>query len=226
MIRWLAALLIGGSLAQAQSGFPFTDETLAYTVSWPSGLGIGEGRTQARKSAAGWDFEFTLSGGIPGFAVADTFRSLSTPELCSVEFAKNSVHGRRKARERTVFDTRSGIATRSTENGGKTEIPMGVCTRDALAFLYFTRRELGQGRVPPPQAVLFGALYDIKLEYRGSEPVTVNGRTQEADRIFGTVRGPASDHTFEALFARDAARTPLKVRVPLPLGTFSLDLVR
>ncbi len=41
-----------------------------------------------------------------------------------------------------------------------------------------------------------------------------------------TVKGPKSDFNFEVFFARDAARTPLPVKVPLRVGTFSLELVR
>jgi hypothetical protein len=40
------------------------------------------------------------------------------------------------------------------------------------------------------------------------------------------VKGPKADFAFDIFFARDAARTPLSVRIPLPLGVFSLDLVR
>ena len=43
---------------------------------------------------------------MPGFAVADRYRSLANAELCSQEFEKNSVHGKRKTREKTVFDYR------------------------------------------------------------------------------------------------------------------------
>jgi hypothetical protein len=41
-----------------------------------------------------------------------------------------------------------------------------------------------------------------------------------------TVQGPASEITFEMFFARDAARTPLVIRVPLSPGMFSLELAR
>jgi hypothetical protein len=226
MKRLAAALLLGFGIAQAQTGFPFSDESLTYAVNWPSGLSLGEGRMEARRAGDRWEFQFTLQAGIPGFAVQDTFRSIATGGLCSLEFEKDTVHGRRKSRERTVFDVENGLAVRSTVNGGKTEIPIGQCTRDALAFLYYVRRELGQGRMPAPQAVLFGATYDIRLEYGGGQAVTLANRRQEADRLAASVRGPSSDHGFEIFFARDAARTPLIIRVPLPAGTFSLELVR
>ena len=111
MIRLLGAFLFTLSIAACQPGFPFTDERLNYAVSWPSGLGIGEGSMQARKSGTGWSFEFALRAGIPGFEVQDAYHSAASADLCSVEFQKNSLHGRRKSRERTVFDAQNGIAT-------------------------------------------------------------------------------------------------------------------
>jgi hypothetical protein len=44
--------------------------------------------------------------------------------------------------------------------------------------------------------------------------------------VLATLKGPASEITFEMFFARDAARTPLVIRVPLTLGTFSMELAR
>jgi hypothetical protein len=38
--------------------------------------------------------------------------------------------------------------------------------------------------------------------------------------------GPTSTIKFEMYFARDAARTPLLIRVPLQMGSFAMELVR
>ena len=46
------------------------------------------------------------------------------------------------------------------------------------------------------------------------------------DHVVTYVKGPKSDFSFEIFFARDAARTPLSVRIPLAVGTLSLELVR
>jgi hypothetical protein len=46
------------------------------------------------------------------------------------------------------------------------------------------------------------------------------------DRLASSVHGPSSNLDFDLLFARDAARTPVLIRVPLALGTFSLELIR
>ena len=97
-----------------------------------------------------------------------------------------------------------------------------ACARDALTFLYFTRREMGQGHVPPSDKIVYGGPYDIRLQYPG--PETLKGAI--TDRLVSSVRGPSSSVGFDLLFARDAARTPVLIRVPLTLGTFSLELTR
>ena len=105
-------------------------------------------------------------------------------------------------------------------------IAVAECARDALAFLYYTRRELGQGRMPPPETVLFGAPYQVRLEYSGTQVILVNEKRMQADRVVVYVKGPASDASFEIFFARDAARSPLAIRVPFALGMFTMELVR
>jgi len=56
--------------------------------------------------------------------------------------------------------------------------------------------------------------------------VKIGDQKTEADRVVSTLKGPASQISFEMFFARDAARTLLVIRVPLSLGTFSLELAR
>jgi hypothetical protein len=46
------------------------------------------------------------------------------------------------------------------------------------------------------------------------------------DRLGANVHGPSSNVNFDLSFARDAARTPVVIRAPLALGTFSLELTR
>jgi hypothetical protein len=212
--------------ADAPTGFPFGDETLRYSVNWPSGLSLGEGQFRAKRVPEGWDFSFTLSAAIPTYSVTDTHRALATSELCSLRLEKDSIRGSRKTREVTVFDASTNTATRETLKGGKSEFSIPACPRDALAFLFHTRRELGQGRVPPPQEVFFGAAYRMQLVYTGARTLTIGGRKAVTDHIQASVKGPKSDWSFEMFFARDAARTPLLIRVPFTLGSFSLELIR
>ncbi len=100
------------------------------------------------------------------------------------------------------------------------------CAKDALAYLYYVRRELGEGRLPPTQTVFFGSAYQIHLEFGGTQQIKIGDKPVEADRIQASLKGPSSDVNFEVYFLKDAARTPVLVKVPMSLGTFSMELVR
>lgn len=218
--------------APALTGFPFTNETLHYAVTWPTGLNLGEAHMAAarHKAVSGtgeqWTFEFSLDASVPGFAVADRYHASASLDLCSATFEKEITHGSRKSHERIEFDDHTGVARRETLGAGKSEVSISQCGRDALTFLYFARRELGQGRVPPQEDVVMGAKYQARLEYTGEQTIKVSNKPAVTDRVVVTMRGPASETSFEMFFARDPARTPLLIRVPLSLGVFSMELSR
>jgi hypothetical protein len=215
--------------AVAQTGFPFQDESLHYNVNWPSGLSLGEATFTAHHKAGAWDLAMTLDAGVPGFAVTDKIRSSVTDGLCSLELERDISHGAKKTREKTTFDEKKGEATRTTVfplGGGTSTFNIPSCPRDAMAFLYFARRELGQGRVAPAQQAFFGSAYSVRLDYTGARTITLNDRPTVTDHLAINVKGPKSSFSFEIFFARDAARTPLLIRVPLSVGTFSMELVR
>ncbi len=210
----------------------FGNEQLNYSLVWPSGLTLGEATMTASSSSAGADarpqlhFQFDLDGSIPGFSVADRYHSNASPEFCSAEFSRDIAHGSKKADDKTTFNPQNGTATRRTGAGGSAEFQISQCGRDALAYLYYVRHELSEGRVPPIETVYWGAPYDIHLELSGSETIHVADKSMDADRYTVSVRGPSSSLSFEILFLRDPARTPALVRVPLALGTFSMQLVK
>ncbi|MFB3825631.1 MAG: DUF3108 domain-containing protein [Bryobacteraceae bacterium] len=221
--RALLIAALGSALCSAQTP---AAETLRYSINWPSGLSLGEAELRTARTAGRGELEFTLNAAIPGFTVEDRYRSAITADGCSLEFEKDSTHGKRKAREKTTFDYRKRIARRSTVEGGKTEFTLPPCARDALAFILFARNELAQGRVPPASTVYFGAAYQVRLDYAGPQSVAVNDVPVQADRILATVKGPASSVNLEIFYARDPGRTPLVVKVPFSLGVFSMELVR
>jgi hypothetical protein len=224
MIRIALCLALLGLPAPAQNP---AEETLNYTINWPSGLSLGEATLRARQAGERWEVEFVLDAAIPGYVIQDRYRSILRPGLCCLELEKQFQHGNKKGRERTSFDAERGIAIRETlGGGGKSEISVPACPRDALGFLLHLRRELQQGRLPAAQQVFFGARYEVSLEYRGFQTVPVNEIPTQADRFSARVKGPASEHSVEIYFARDPARTPVLVRVPFPLGIFSMELVR
>jgi hypothetical protein len=169
-----------------------------------------------------------LDAGVPGFAVKDSYRSETVPDFCSTLFERKTSHGSRTTQERETIDRDRAVAARQTlsKDGGKSEIPVPSCVRDALAYLSYARTEMGQGRVPAAQDILFGGLYRIQVEYVGAPIITVNQKQVQSDQLTCTFKGRAGDYSFDVYFARDAARTPLLVTAPFAMGRFSMELIR
>lgn len=206
---------------------PVSAESLRYSINWASGLSLGEATLRADKGKEAWDFEVTMDASIPGFALRDRYHSGAALDLCSLQLEKSFTHGNRKADEKVTFDQQNHTASRETQNGGgKSDLQISSCARDALTFMQFARSELAQGRLAPQQQVVFGAIYNVRMEYTGAQRIKVGDQAADADRIVATIKGPTTDLTVEIFFARDAARTPLLARIPLALGTFTVELIR
>jgi hypothetical protein len=218
------------SAASAQTGFPFQNESLHYTINYSSGLSLGDADLSAHRSANGWDFTVTLDAAVAGFKIKDKFTSSMVGGYCATEFERDTIHGSKTTREKTTFDQEKQTAHRQTEfpnDGGSSDLSTGPCGRDAISFLYFARKELGQGRVPPPQVVYFGAPYTVQQSYTGAQNITLADKKSElTDHLVFAVQGPKSDFTVDVFYARDAARTPLLIKIPQAVGTLSMELVR
>jgi hypothetical protein len=217
--------------ADSLTGFPFQNETLRYRVNWPGGGSLGEVTLTARKTGdSGWDFEMSTAVGIPVVPISDTYKSAAGgTDLCTSTLQREISHGSKTVIEKTEFDQTNNRARRQTTvpaGGGKSEFSIPTCARDALTFFYFARREMGQGSVAPAGKVFFGSGYEVKMVYTGAMDVPVAGKPVVTDHVNVSVKGPASDFTFEIFYARDAARTPLLVKIPVPAGTVALELVR
>jgi hypothetical protein len=149
---------------------------------------------------------------------------------CSKEFQRDTIHNSKSNREKTTFDQEKQTAHRQTEfpsDGGSSDMSTGACGRDAIAFLYFARKELGQGRVPPPQVVYFGGPYTVQQSYTGAQNITLADKKPEVtDHLVFTVKGPKAEFSVEVYYARDAARTPLLIKIPQTVGTLTMELVR
>jgi len=225
---WITVLL-AALPALSQTGFPFTDETLHYTINWPSGLSLGEAVLTAHKTASGWTLDASADAGIPGFSISDRFTAAATSNLCSLQLVREVSHGGRKSREKTTFDQQKGTAQRVTtypEGGGITDFDTHACARDAVTFVYFARKEMGQGRVAPAETVYLGAAYTVKIEYTGAVTIKSGDKPAVTDHVNVFIKGPKANLAIEVFFARDAARTPLEIRIPLTAGAFNMELVR
>ena len=216
--------------AAAQTGFPFQDESLHYTINYSSGLSVGDANLNAHKTSAGWDFSISLDAAVTGFHIKDKYSSSVNAGYCSTESKRDTLHQSKASREKTTFDLEKQTAHRVTEfpnDGGTSDASTAACARDAVAFAYFARKELGQGRMLPPQYVYLGSAYLIKESYPGSQTITLTDKKPEVtDHLIFSVKGPKSDFTVEVYYARDAARTPLLIKIPQTVGTLSMELVR
>ena len=198
-------------------------------MNWQSGLSLGDATLSARHTAAGWNFDVALDAGVPGFALADKYSSTTDTGICSQVLDREMSHAASGSARGTTFDQKAGSAQRVTlfpDGGGKSTYEVASCGRDAVAFAYYARIELGQGRVPAQQQVFFGSPYAARMEYGGAQSIKLDKKTEVTDRLTVSVRGPRSDFHFDVFYARDAARTPLRIVVPAAVGTLTLDLVR
>lgn len=222
---WLFATPLYPGTAPFSAG-----ERLAYSITWPSGLSLGEAVFRAGQSGDGWSFEARIKASLPAIDIIDEYTANADAALCSSVFEKEAEHGDRKVKEKVTFDQQAHTAHRQNlpdlPGAGESTFDIPPCARDGLTFLYFLRRELAAGRVPPPDDINFGAQYMTSMTYAESLDVEVGGKSQKADRIIIDLTGPKSQRTFEIFFAHDDARTPVLMRIPFDLGTFSLRLKR
>jgi hypothetical protein len=217
--------------ADQLTGFPFQNETLRYRVVWPGGKALGEVTLGAQQTdGGGWSFDMSTNVAIPIVPIADRYKaSAATLDLCSATLTREISHGNKRVIERTEFDQKTNQAVRQTTvpaGGGKTELALPTCARDALTYQFFARREMGQGRIPPAGKVFFGSPYEVKTNYTGAMDFPFAGKTKTTDKLEVSVKGPASDFKLEIYYDRDAARTPLLIKIPVAIGTVSLELVR
>ena len=80
-------------------------------------------------------------------------------------------------------------ATRKTQGGGKSDLSTSSCAKDALTFVHFLRRELAAGRLPAQQKVYYGSGYSVRVQFIGTQRVTVGNEAVEADKITATIKG-------------------------------------
>jgi len=215
---FLLAVSAGSDLAWSES--------LRYSINWPSGLSLGEASINSTKSDKGWDITLDIDASVPGFAIRDHDEAIATADFCGASVDKNATRGARKTQEKITFDQKQNVVTRETLNGGKNDTSVSSCARDALTFLQFARHELAEGRITPEQQVFFGAPYTVRFEYTGTQTIKLGDQKVEADRMLANIRGPSAEVNVEMFFSRDAARTPVLARVPLALGTFTVELIR
>ena len=226
----LIAFLMAAPLAAASPAFP--NETLDYSINWPTGLSLGEAHWTARNigsvQSPVWDLDLRFDARIPGFALINGYHAVTTGNYCMDKLTRDIEHGSIKTTETESVDHKNSTVTRKTtsNSGGESTFAVPDCVRDALTFVLFARQELLSGRIPPNQTVLLGSAYDVRLTYLGTQKLKQGEHVVDADRVGCAIKGPSSAINADIYFAHDAVRTPLSVRLPLSMGTFSMELVR
>jgi hypothetical protein len=216
-MRLIAVALSCVAWASAQAGSVPDSELLRYRISYANAINIGEAQISVSRAATGAELTFQATVPIPGFPVAEFARSLVSPEFCTQELEKKAVRGKRHTDEKTTFDVRAGRATRQTtvKGGGSSTLPITGCARDALAFLFNLRKTLAEGE----STVYYGAPYKVAVK-------KVAQKSRDNDRFDVRISGPSAKWTAELYLARDAARTPVLIRVPLTAGSLVVELAR
>jgi Protein of unknown function (DUF3108) len=118
---------------------------------------------------------------------------------------------------------------RRTRGAETTEHPIPDCARDPLALLYHFRQQLALQQVPigTPEEVgdfYLGGDYSVRYEAVTPETVKLGAKQLDGDRFLITAQGSGSTHSFEMWIRPDSSRTPVAIRVPFSLATFSAVL--
>jgi hypothetical protein len=218
-MRFLVVLFSCAAFVSAQAAAIPDTELLRYRISYAGAINVGEAQLAINRAPGGAELTFQATVPIPGFPVAEYGRSLVTTDLCTLELEKKAVRGRRQTDEKTTFDAAKRTATRQTTGpipgGGTSTFNIPACPRDALAFLLQFRKTLAEGE----STVYYGSAYKVSVR-------RIQQQGGDADRFSVRIRGPKSDITAELHLARDAARTPTLIRIPLAAGSLVVELTR
>ena len=107
----------------------------------------------------------------------------------------------------------------TTNSQADVEESLGVTERVFQQVLGANRDQLAQAATIT--AADFGFRSAVALKNRETISSALGN---QADRIHATIKGPASEVAVDIFFAKDEGRTPVLARIPLPLGTFTVEL--
>jgi hypothetical protein len=171
--------------------------------------------------------EATVAAGLPQHRVSYTFTSLTDPEFCSVQFKQVLREGARTRETTFDFDQEIHIVRR-TRDGTTSENLIPPCARDPLALLYYFRQQLASGQVAVGGSGIAGEFhlgsdYSVRYNPIAAETEMPGSKRGTENGFHFTVRG-SEEHSFEVWLRLDDARTPVAIRVPFSLATFSAVL--
>src|SRR5436305_3588110 len=107
-------------------------EALNYSISYASGLSLGEAVLGSNATATGWTFGLDIDLSVPGFTLRDHYSSTADSKFCSQKLDKTVTRGHKKTEEHITFDQELQRITRQTVGGGRSEANVSPCARDPL----------------------------------------------------------------------------------------------
>ena len=214
----------------ASSSWPplASGERLTFNLLWPSGISFGEAFLEASRVGEQIHLKATVVAELPQHRVSYSFTSITDQQLCSIRFNETLREGQKTTETSSEFDQEKHVV-RSTRAGATTEHAIPACARDPLALHYHFRRQLALGQVPigTPEAVgafYLGGDYAVRYEAITPESVKLGSKEWEGQRFLITARGSSGERSFEMWLRPDDARTPVAIRIPFSLATFSAEL--
>ena len=180
----------------ANSGTPgsvpaFENEQLRYSINWPSGLSLGEAQLGASRQKTETDavgrLHFTVRPGCRSSRLS-RFGPLSARKRpvnsARSSFRRTATHGPKKTDEKETFDP-AGRHRNPRDHRRRKVGAEDACLWPRMRWPSFTScaSELSQGRMPPTQTVFFGAAYEVRLDFAGTQSIKLGDKPVEADRV-------------------------------------------
>jgi len=236
--RVLASLLFGLAAAAVPTGPSFGErEVSRYQMRWLSGpvaVSAGDVNVTAERTSGGYRLALelrTASWAKALYEAVDVFETHTDAALLPLTHRQDLADGRKHIVRTVEFDRRSRRVRVTSSGGPPSTLPLTASARDPLATLFYVRTlpldKLDRGS--RQQFVVNDAGREFPLDVRviGPEPVTVNGRAQDAIRLEPRFAAGGERPEIHAVVwvSRDARRVPLSIAVTTSVGSFGLELV-
>jgi hypothetical protein len=198
-------------------------EKLVFEIFWPSGVSMGEATLEAKSIKDNLYFSAVAEVGLPQGRILYKYSSIASPDLCSREFRQSVERPGKFWEEITKFDADTGKATISRD-GRSREVSAAKCSRDPLALLYYYRAQAAAGKKASSETLFLGAPLSLRIEAKGKEQIKIKQTERRGEHYKVAYPSAAGERSLELWLSDSPAQTPIAVRLPLPLATFSAEL--
>ena len=184
---------------------------------------MGEATLQASSVKDTQFFSASMEVVLPQGRMLYKFTSTTDGNLCSREFHQSVERGKKYWEEVTRFNAETGKASVSRD-GRTQELPAGKCARDPLAYLYYYRSQAAAGKKPTGDTLFLTGALQLGIEAKSKEQIKINRIERQAERYRITYPAGEESGLIELWLDGTSRQTPVAIRLPLPLATFSAEL--